>query len=51
MIGVCTVSTRTGKSPWKVPSAAAGYYDKSVREDLIFAFSEANGWTPYMEDR
>jgi hypothetical protein len=44
-----TVSTRAGKSPWKAPSTAG--YDKIVRENVIFAFSEANGWTPNMEDR
>jgi hypothetical protein len=45
-----TVSTRAGKSPWKAPSTA-GFDMMSVRENLVFAFSEASGWTPYMEDR
>jgi hypothetical protein len=43
------VSTRAGKSPWKAPPTSG--YDKVVRENVVFAFSEANGWTPYMEDR
>ena len=45
-----TVSTRAGKSPWKAPSTA-GFDMMSVRENVVFAFSEASGWTPYMEDR
>ena len=44
------VSTRAGKSPWKAPSTA-GFDMMSVRENVVFAFSEASGWTPYMEDR
>lgn len=49
LINPRTVSTRAGKSPWKAPSTAG--YDKAVRENLIFAFSEAHGWTVGMEDR
>ena len=45
-----TVSTRAGKSPWKAPSTA-GFDMMSERENVVFAFSEASGWTPYMEDR
>jgi hypothetical protein len=34
-----------GKSPWKCP------YLCNERENLVYAFSAANGWTPVMEDR
>ena len=37
-------SNRGGKSPWKAPGAID-------RENLVFGFSEANGWKESMEDR
>eukprot|EP00981_Chlorochromonas_danica_P011723 scaffold4233_cov180-Ochromonas_danica.AAC.14 len=39
---------RTGKSPWKAPLSM---YAQNSRENVIYAMSEAQGWTPAMEDR
>ena len=36
---------RAGKSPWK------GSHSQSSSDNIIYAFSEASGWTPQMEDR
>ena len=36
-----------GKSPWR-GAHPIGYVEK---ENLIYAYSEASGWTPDMEDR
>jgi serine/threonine protein phosphatase PrpC len=39
---------RAGKSPWKAPLSS---YAQHSKENLIYAFAEAQGWTPAMEDR
>lgn len=39
---------RAGTSPWK---GAADWNLDSSEENIVFAFSEAKGWTPVMEDR
>lgn len=43
ILPITPLTNRTGKSPWK------HFHD--CRDNLVFAFSEANGWTPRMEDR
>ena len=40
--------SRSGKSPWRpLPSIFVNH----SKENVIYAFSEAHGWTPNMEDR